>query len=140
VESGQGLITAICTNGNDAIPGLAFSIDALAFYKDKANLSFGLGNTGALIMTVPPGRKASWKFVIGFFRDGIVTAGLNASYLYTRYFHSIEEVVSSHCAILMNIGETALQSDSIIDGTSLSYERKFMMAHAIRCYYGSTQL
>lgn len=137
---GQGRITAVCTAEKNAVSGLAFSIEELAFFKDIDNLSFGLGTTGALIMSAPAGRKISWKMAVCFYRGGIVTTGLEASYLYTNYFHSIEEVASFALNHFDFYKDTALQSDTLIDNSSLPVERKFMMAHSVRSYYGSTQL
>lgn len=137
---GQGRITAVCTDDKDALSGLAFSIDDLAFFQNRENLKFGLGPVGAIIMTAPAGHKVSWKIVICFFRDGIVTSGIDTSYLYTKYFRSIEEVASFGLKHFDDYRKVAFQANKIIDDTSLSSERKFMMAHAIRSYYGSTQL
>lgn len=137
---GQGRMTAICTDDKNVSTGLAFSIDDIAFCKHKENLRFGLGNIGALVMNVPAGKITSWKIVICFFRDGIVTNGLEGKYLYTDYFRSIEEVAAFGLENFDEYRDLALKANSLIDNASISGERKFMIAHAIRSYYGSTQL
>lgn len=137
---GQGGLTAICTANNNVCSGLAFSIKDLAFCKSRESLMSGLGTTGVLLMNAPAGAISSWKFVICFFRGGIVTKGIEAEYHYTKYFHSIEEVAAFGLKHFDEYRDQALKADSIIEDASLSSERKFMMAHSIRSYYGNTQL
>jgi hypothetical protein len=137
---GQGGVTAICSTDINICSGLAFSIEDIAFCKSRENLMSGLGTIGALLMKAPAGRISSWKLVICFFRRGIVTSGFEAEYLYTRYFHSIEEVAAYGLKHFDKYRDLALKADSIIEDTSLSPERKFMMTHSIRSYYGNTQL
>jgi hypothetical protein len=137
---GQGGLTAICCADNNVLSGLAFSIEDIAFCKNKESLRSGLGTIGALLMNAPAGTISTWKMVICFFQGGVVTKGFEAEYLYSRYFHSIEEVAAFGLKHFNEYRDMALKADSIIEDTSLSSERKFMMAHAIRSYYGNTQL
>ncbi len=137
---GQGSLTAICCTGTNVLSGLAFSIEDIAFCKSRESLMSGLGTTGALLMTAPAGTISTWKIVICFFRGGIVSKGFEAEYLYTKYFHSIEEVAAFGLNHFDEYRDLALKADSIIEEKSLSAERKFMMAHSIRSYYGNTQL
>lgn len=137
---GQGGLTAICTADNNVCSGMAFSIEDIAFSKSRENLMFGLGTIGALLMSAPAGVISSWKVVICFFRGGIATEGIKAEYLYTKYFHSIEDVASFGLKHFDEYRDLALKADPIIEDTALSSERKFMMAHSIRSYYGNTQL
>ncbi|NLL12768.1 MAG: beta-xylosidase [Fibrobacter sp.] len=137
---GQGGLTAICTADNNVRSGLAFSIEDIAFCKSRESLMSGLGTIGALLLTAPAGVISSWKIVICFFRGGIVTQGIEAEYFYSKYFHSIEDVAAFGLKHFDEYRDQALKANSIIENTSLSSERKFMMAHSIRSYYGNTQL
>ncbi|MFW5813783.1 MAG: glycoside hydrolase family 52 protein [Fibrobacterota bacterium] len=137
---GQGRHSAICTDDNNVVSGLAFSIDELLYPKRETHLSFGLGTVGALIMTADPGEKRTWRFVVSFYRGGIVTTGMDARYWYTRYYDSVENVALYGCSHFDRYREAAKRSDEEFTGSSLTEERKFMLSHAVRSYYGSTQL
>jgi hypothetical protein len=137
---GQGRIYAICTDDKNVKSGTAFSIEDLVFAKNESGLSFGLGTVAALIMKAAAGEKTTWRFVVCFYRDGIVTAGMNATYYYTKFFSSIEDVASYGLVHFDIYKENALESNNIAGFCSLSDDRKFMLAHAIRSYYGSTEL
>lgn len=137
---GQGPVTAIASADKNIRSGLAYSIEDIAFCKHPENLLFGLGTIGALVMTAPAGEVMSWKLVICFYRDGIVTSGEDGKYYYTRYFNSIEEVAAFGLNHFDEYRDLALKSNSIVEDSKLSDERKFMMAHSIRSYYGNTQL
>ena len=140
VGIGQGRHSAICTGDTDIVSGLAFSIEELAFPQRESNRTFGLGTIGALVMTAAPGEKRTWRFVICFYRSGIVTTGVDASYYYTRYFDCIEEVAEYAYSRFDQYRDAALHSDTLIEDSSLNPERKFMLSHAIRSYYGNTEL
>lgn len=137
---GQGRHSAICTTDDEVVSGLAFSIDELLFPKRESHLSFGLGTVGALIMKAAAGEKRTWRFSVCFYRGGIVTTGLDAKYLYTRYFDSIEDVALYGCSHFDDYREAASKADDEFSGTALSSHRSFMLSHAVRSYYGSTQL
>ncbi|MFP4242598.1 MAG: glycoside hydrolase family 52 protein [Chitinispirillaceae bacterium] len=137
---GQGRNTAICTTDKDVVSGLAFGIDELLFPKRESHMSFGLGTVGALIMKAAPGRKQTWRFVVCFHRGGIVTTGLDARYWYTRYFDSVEDVALYGCSRFDDYRDAAFKTDTEFTAPSLSAERTFMLFHAVRSYYGSTQL
>lgn len=137
---GQGRHCAICTSDPDVVSGLAFTIEELLYQKHKENLLFGLGTTGALIMTVPPGKICTWKFAICFYKGGTVTAGMDTCYYYTGFFKNIEEVAEFSLLNFDYYRKKSLESNLMINKAGLSNERKFMIAHAVRSYYGNTQL
>lgn len=136
----QGRFTAIATDHDDVESAMHFSIEDILTTDHKENWTFGLGSVGALIMEVHPGQKKTFQFVIGFYRGGIVTSGMDASYYYTNYFSSLEDVAAFAMKHFDDIKSRAMDSNRLVEETSLSDEQKFMMAHAIRSYYGNTQL
>lgn len=135
---GQGRMTAIVSNDPGIIAVQGFTIDKVLSEPLASNRAFGLGNTAALLMEVPAGEKRTFKFAVCFYRGGIVTTGIDASYYYTRYFSNIEEVAKYS---LENFSEltTSCESANAIDSSSLSKDQAFMLDHAIHSYYGSTQ-
>ncbi|WDZ57647.1 glycoside hydrolase family 52 protein [Paenibacillus polymyxa] len=137
---GQGRSTAIVTNSSEAVPASGFAMEKLLGEAMADNLSFGLGATGALLMDVPAGEKRTYAFAICFYRGGIVTTGIEASYYYTRLFKDIEDVGSYALKRFTNLTAACVQANDWIESASLSLDQKFMLAQAIHSYYGSTQL
>ncbi|MFZ4451490.1 glycoside hydrolase family 52 protein [Salibacterium aidingense] len=136
---GEGRLTAVASSG-DASSALHFSLEDILTTEYKENWTFGLGTVGAMVMEVPAGQRASYSFAVCFYRGGTATAGLDTSYYYTNYFSSIEEVAEFATAHFQDLKERALSSNSLVEASHLSADQKFMMAHSIRSYYGSTQL
>ncbi|HZG15350.1 MAG TPA: glycoside hydrolase family 52 protein [Candidatus Bathyarchaeia archaeon] len=137
---GQGRLTAITSADPGVRSALHFSLENILTTPLEENWTFGLGPLGALIMDVPAGEKRRYQFAVCFHRGGIVTAGLDASYLYTRYFPNIETVAAYALAHFDSFIARSEQANRMIGDAKLSDDQKFMMAHAIRSYYGSTQL
>lgn len=137
---GQGRLTAIISAEEDAKPALHFSMEDILSTTLEENWTFGLGNVASFVMTVPAHQKQRYRFAICFYRSGIATTGLEASYFYTRFFRNIEEVGSYAVEHLDDIATAARQCNAMIDDSGLSDDQQFMMAHAIRSYYGASQL
>ncbi len=137
----QGRITAIATADAGVRSGLGFGIEDVVAPKIEENLVFGLGGVGALTFTVPAGKKVTKRFVICFHRDGIVTAGLDTRYLYTHWFKRLEEVAAFAVKNFAVLKSLATKADALVGRASkLSADQKFQLIHAVRAYYGSTQL
>lgn len=137
---GQGRLTAITSDNPEVKSALHFSIENILTTPYKENWTFGLGPVGALVMDVPAGQKRTYKFAICFHRSGYVTAGMDASYYYTRYFSNIESVAAFALENFDEFASRAKEANRLVSNTELSEDQKFMMIHSIRSYYGSTQL
>jgi hypothetical protein len=136
---GQGRLTAITSDDPDVKSALHFSMENILTAEIQENWTFGLGPLGALVVDVPAGEKKTYRFAISFYRGGNVTAGMDTSYYYTRYFKDIEEVTSYTFENFEKITERAKQANQLVAEANLSDDQKFMMAHSIRSYYGCTQ-
>lgn len=137
---GQGRITGIFTDCADVRPAQHFRMEDILFNPHEENWTFGLGRVAALMMDVPPHTKRTYRFAICFYRGCIATAGLEASYYYSRYFKAIEEVGDYALSRWNSMKRLVAQSNRLTSDTSLSSEQQFMLSHAIRSYYGCTQL
>lgn len=137
---GQGRLTGITTNHPEVKSALHFSLENILTTPIEENWTFGLGPIGALIMDVPAGEKRTYQFAVCFHRNGYVTAGMDASYYYTRYFPNIESVAAYALEHVDEFVNRAKQANSLVENPGLSDDQKFMMIHSIRSYYGSTQL
>ncbi|HZH60741.1 MAG TPA: glycoside hydrolase family 52 protein [Metabacillus sp.] len=137
---GQGRITGIVSSNPDVKSAMHFSMENILTTPFEENWTFGLGPIAALIMDVPAGTCRTYQFAICFHRSGYVTAGLDASYYYTKYFKNIEEVAVYSLENAAKIIERAKKANELVDNaTHLSDDQRFMIAHSIRSYYGCTQ-
>lgn len=136
---GQGRNTAIVSADPGVESGLGFRLTDILDVELPENLYFGLGKCGALRMETPAGEMRTFRFALCFHRAGIVTACLDTRYYYTRFFSCIEEVGGYALEQFDALRQSALEANRLVDDSHLSGDQKFMLAHAIRSYYGSTQ-
>jgi hypothetical protein len=137
---GQGRNVAIAALNGTAKSAMHFSMEDILSAELEENWTFGLGRVGALIVDVPAGVRHKAQFAVCFHRSGYVTSGIDASYYYTRYYDNIEQVALYALEHFAALAAEAVKSNGMLEGTNLSEDQSFMMAHAIRSYYGSTQL
>ncbi|GIP57488.1 glycoside hydrolase family 52 protein [Paenibacillus sp. FSL W8-0186] len=137
---GQGRFIAIAAKRGTAQSGLYFNIEEILRPAHEENWGFGLGSSGAMLMDVPAGTKQTYRFAVCFHRAGYVTTGIDASYYYNRFFPNIESVAEYALFRFDALKEEAERANDLIDKSPLNEDQAFMLAHAIRSYYGSTQL
>jgi hypothetical protein len=140
VGVGQGRHLAIASRDAGVTAALGFVLEDILSEQLPENYAFSIGNCSALICDVPAGEKRVFRFAVCFHRDGIVTAGLDMRYLYTRFFPHIESVAQYALSEFETLKDRALQADASIENSALSDDQKWMTCHAIRSYYGSSQL
>jgi hypothetical protein len=136
----QGRITAIAASADKVFAGQGITVGSTLSYEIKENLLSGLGMCGLLMADVEPGHKETFRFAVCFYRGGIVTSGIDTSYYYTKFFKNIEEVAEFSLIYFDELIQSCVESNQMLEHSGLSNEQKFMMVHAIRSYYGSTQL
>ena len=136
---GQGTSVAIATADANTYAGLAWQPEAVLQPKLTENLGFMLGSIGMIVGTVPAGEVRTFRFAIAFFREGTATTGLKTRYLYRRWFDSVEDVLAHTLSKAVSLIDESVAFDRRVL-SSLSPDRAFMTAHAIRSYFGSTQL
>jgi hypothetical protein len=137
---GQGRNTALVSRDDGVQSGQGFSIEQILGEAVPENWTFGLGGCAALLMDVPAGESRTFRFAICFHRGGIVTAGMDTKYFYTRYFDTVESVAAYALDKWDELRDASREADALLDSAEhLSPQQKWMVAHAIRAYYGSTQ-
>lgn len=98
-----------------------------------------LGSCPGLLVEVPAGQRRVLRVAIGCYLDGVQTNGIEGRYLYTRYFSNLEDVLSA--ALARGDPKPACAAiDRRLAASGLSDDQQFLIAHATRSYYGSTQL
>ncbi|KWX85137.1 beta-xylosidase [Paenibacillus riograndensis] len=138
---GQGRFLAIAAEqGTGVKSALHFTMEDILLAELEENWTFGLGHVGAQVIEVPPGVKQCYRFAVCFHRSVFVTTGMDASYYYNRYFSNVESVAGYALAHFEEIKQQAVQANAMLEDSGLSEDQTFMLAHAIRSYYGSTQL
>lgn len=135
---GQGREVAIATDAEGVYSGIAWQPEAILNPRHEENVNFMLGSLALLVANVPAGEQKTIPICIAFFREGIATSGIEARYLYRRWFERIEEVVWYGLSNFKSAVAKAQDIDSRID-ESLTPTRALMASHAIRSYLGSSQ-
>ncbi len=136
---GEGRHFAIAGIGDDIDARQGFTIEDLIAPKIKENTKFGIANTVALVMSTPAGEKKTFRFAVCFHRDSYATAGLDTTYFYRRFFKNIEEVAAYALDNFDRYICWATEADTMLSTSKLNENQQFMLAHATRSYYGSTE-
>jgi xylan 1,4-beta-xylosidase len=135
----NGTEIAFATNDPDCQSGVGFAPGMVLSPRRPINNEQLLGNCGLIFGEIGPGETKTIPIVIGFFKDGVVTSGIDTSYAYLDQFKSISQVLSAGFGLFGEAVETASAFDQKIKNRNLSAERHFQLSHAIRSYYGATQ-
>lgn len=122
--------------------GLSWDLlDALAESAPSVPLPLHrITNLGGLRFWAAPGESRTWTIALGFYKGGIATTGIAATYLYTRLFPDLEAVLSFALENADHFRAVADERDRELDSAPLSDERKFLLAHATHSYHGATML
>ena len=136
----KGNSTAMVTHAAGAIATQGFCPADILTEDIPANHHLGLGDTGLLIFEAPAREQCTFQVAICFYRGGIVTSGEATSYWYTRFFESLEQVGVYTLDAFADNKKAALETDERFEASHLNDHQRFQLAHAIRSYYGSTQL
>jgi hypothetical protein len=137
-----GLCTAICCADRDVEEATGFSLDEIL--RPRAGLAenrtFGLGGSAALLVTAAPGERRTVRFAIAFHVDGMATSGMPSTYWYRRYFDTLESVGAFALKHFDAIRQRSAGMVGKLWHDHLSADQRFMLAHTIHSYYGSTEL
>ncbi|MDC3132363.1 glycoside hydrolase family 52 protein [Opitutae bacterium] len=101
--------------------------------------NFLLGPIGGISFKVEAGTQKTVRIALGYFRDGDVVFNRSASYWYTQYFDSIESVFSYALKHYNDFSDIVQKADNDLLSYGLSEDQQFLIAHATRSYYGSTE-
>ena len=101
--------------------------------------NFLLGPIGGISFKVTAGTEKTVRIALGYFRDGDVVFNRSASYWYTQYFDSIESVFSYALKYYNDFSDIVQKADNDLLSYGLSEDQQFLIAHATRSYYGSTE-
>jgi hypothetical protein len=108
--------------------------------RERHNPVHLLGSCPGFGFEVPAGKKYGITIALGSYLEGFQTNGIDAGYLYTRYFKSLGDVLKTALDSSAKIIAASEALDNKLDEANLSDDQRFMIAHATHSYYGSTQL
>jgi hypothetical protein len=140
VGVGEGNHLAIACRDEGVTSGLGFAAADVLSETLPDNYAFALGKCALLLCDVPAGEKRTFRFAVCFHRSGIATSGLRMQYYYNRFFPDIESVASYALDNFDSLKNAALQDNALVEDAPLSDDQKWMFCHAVRSYYGSTEL
>jgi hypothetical protein len=131
---------AITTDFPVAGAGLGFTIEDILRNYSGENAEFGVGTAGALVFEIPPRARSVIKISICFYRHQPVTTGIESAYYYSKFFPDVSATVSFATRHFETYKAKATADNEVIRRSALNPHQKFMLAHAIRGYFNSTQL
>ena len=137
---GQGHHLAVFTDGEGVLPGIGFSAEEVLAAHADSSMQRGLGEVALLVYRVPAGKRKTIRLVITFFRESPPVVGCNGRYWYRRYFGSITDAGRFGIEHFDELKNAAESDGRRFASDRLSDDRAFMLAHAVKSYYGSTQL
>lgn len=101
--------------------------------------NFLLGTTAGVTIDVPAGETVELVVALGFYRRGIATYNREMTYFYTRHFPDLAAVLNFGLSERDRYLAIAAERDAELAASPLNEEQKFLIAHATRSYFGSTQ-
>ena len=109
------------------------------FAQTHTTKNFMLGPVAGCRFSVPAGESREVIFALGYYISEQASFNYSAEYWYTRYFESIDSVFTyalEHCERYM---KEAKARDLELQSSDLSADQQFLLSHATRSYYGSTE-
>lgn len=110
-----------------------------AMNRQHTTPNFLLGPTAGLELDIAPGNTETLDIVLGFYQEGKATYNREMHYYYTRHFQSLAQVLEYGLDHRDAYLQEAAKRDQELISAKLNDEQKFLIAHATRSYYGSTQ-
>ncbi|EDY84281.1 Glycosyl hydrolase family 52 [Verrucomicrobiia bacterium DG1235] len=110
-----------------------------AMNRKHSTPEFLLGPTAGLEIEIAPGEERTLEITLGFYHQGPATYNRSTSYYYTRHFTSLSQVLEYGLENRFHYLEQASERDLELASAKLNVEQKFLIAHATRSYYGSSQ-
>ncbi len=104
------------------------------------NLVHLLGNVAGLAFEIPPGESRTLRLALGCYLPGMQTTRIEGEYRYAGRFDGLSDVLTMALDRFDDRKQAAGARDTELAGSGLSGDQQFLIAHATRSYYGSTEL
>lgn len=126
--------------GSGARPFCGFSLESCFSKELVLAHPHWLGAAFGLCWKVPAGAVGRFPLSIAWYVDGAATTGIATRYAYTRIWNDLDAVLTESVARHDKAFEAARELDERLEASRMSAERGWMLAHATRGYFGSTQV
>lgn len=142
-------VVAVGRNGRDgwatpaahgARPLAGFGVDLCLHEDGRTREPHWLGACAGLAWTVPAGGRIRVPLALGWYHEGVATHGLRTRYAYASLYRGLEDVLASVLVRRDDLERTARALDGQLEASALSPERRWLLAHAVRGYFGNSQL
>lgn len=110
-----------------------------ALNRDHTTPNFLLAPVAGLSCRIDSGASKKIQIILAYYIEGQATFGHVAKYWYTRYFKSIDEVFQFTQNNINKYIDISKERDEELHESDLTEAQKFILAHATRSYYGSTE-
>jgi hypothetical protein len=115
--------------------------DLASLFTPPHPLPFRLTGMPLLLVDAPAGTKRTTDIALGWFKPGIVTEGpVQAAYLYTKYFHTIADVLDCCLDNHSVWHKKAVKADKSLSDSPEGIDRAFLYAQSVRSYWASSML
>jgi hypothetical protein len=108
--------------------------------RDRHNPVHSLATCPGIGFEVPAGKRYALVMAIGSYLGNVETTRMEGRYLYARYYKNWTDVLCTALDRAESLMAAAELLDHELESSALSADQRFVVAHATRSYYGSTQL
>ncbi|HSR88617.1 MAG TPA: glycoside hydrolase family 52 protein, partial [Pontiella sp.] len=110
-----------------------------ALQREHTTPVFRLGSVAGIVFRVPAGERREIHLALGGYLDGPATFNYATRFWYTRHFAGLLDVLAYALENRDRYLAEAAARDTELAASGLSEEQQFLIAHATRSYYGSTE-
>ena len=110
-----------------------------ALERELRTPNFALGPVGGISFRVEPNSSKTIEIALGYYIKGQATFNQSASYWYTRHFKNIYEVFDYALQKSEEYSAITDERDAELATSGLSQSQQFLLSHATRSYYGSSE-
>lgn len=141
VAFGRHGLDGMATPARDgARPISGFGIGFCLNQDGSARPPHWLGACTGLCWKVAAGSRLRVPVALGWHHEGIATQGLRTRYAYATLYDGLDDVLRSVLERTEALEAAAFELDRSLIESGLSEERQWLLSHAVRGYFGNTQL
>jgi len=131
-------IYGLATEYNNSInENLSWNVVLSSFAND--NKFYKLASEGGLSFKIPKGKKRTYTLALASYNENYVTTGIKSKFYYTKYFNSLEDVLSYALSNFDKYNKIAMEKDKLLDSFKINEHKKFMISHFTRSYIANTE-
>ncbi|MCB9495676.1 MAG: beta-xylosidase [Fibrobacteria bacterium] len=123
-----------------ARPIAGFSPDLCLSPEGRPRSPHWLGACSGLAWVVPPRTLLRVPLALAWFHEGLATHGLESRYAYQEAFGNLAEVLTNLLDRAPELERRADELDAALEASGLEPERRWILSHAVRGYFGNSQL